>query len=480
MLILNQSLGLYTDFYELAMAQGYFLCEKRHESATFDYFFRTNPYSGGFTVFAGLADFLEMLNQFTYSDEDLEFLSKQGFRPEFLNYLKEFRFSGNIFSMQEGEIVFPNEPVLKVEGNIIEAQLIESLLLNILNFESLIATKAFRIKLVAGENIFSDFGLRRAQGLGSIHASRAACIGGAVSTSNVLAGKIFNIPVSGTLAHSWIQSFDNEQEAFRAYAKSSVNNVVLLVDTYDTLRSGIPNAIIVAKELQESGSRLNAIRLDSGDLAYLSKKARKMLDDADLKSVKIIASNQLNEHVVKSLLKEQNAPIDAFGIGTEMITGKPDAALDGVYKLSEVNSQPKMKLSENTEKNTLPGNKQVYRFYDENGNFYRDGIFCSDEKLKQIDTIYHPVHPEKNTPVQGLKAEALLQPVILNGKSMLINKTPQEIHGYLLKRAALLPDEHKRFISPHIYKVGISKKLLEKRNTLSKQLKTQNEAKRQK
>ncbi len=474
MLISNQNLGLYTDFYELAMAQGYFFCEKREESATFDYFFRTNPFKGGFTVFAGLADFLEMLEQFIYGDDDLKFLAEKGFKPEFLNYLKEFRFSGNIFSMKEGEIVFPNEPVLRVEGNIIEAQLIESLLLNILNFESLIATKAFRIKLVAGENIFSDFGLRRAQGFGAIHASRAACIGGAVSTSNVLAGKIFNIPVSGTLAHSWIQSFDNELDAFRAYTKAGNDNIILLVDTYDTLRSGVPNAITVAKELQEKGGALKAIRLDSGDLAYLSKKARKMLDDAGLKEVKIIASNQLNEYVVKSLLHDQKAPINAFGIGTEMITGKPDAALDGVYKLAEVNRQPKMKLSENIEKNTLPGNKQVYRFFDENGNFYRDGILYSSEKPQYLNTIYHPVYPEKNTSVKSLKSEALLQPLVVNGKSKIFAKTPQEIHEYLLKRAALLPDEHKRFISPHIYKVGISKKLMEKRNTLAKQLKTQN------
>ena len=474
MLISNQSMGLYTDFYELAMAQGYFFCEKKQESATFDYFFRTNPFNGGFTVFAGLSDFLEILKQFTYSEDDIDFLEAQGFKPEFLNYLKNFRFTGNIFSMQEGEIVFPNEPILKVEGNIIEAQLIESMLLNILNFESLIATKAFRIKLVAGENIFSDFGLRRAQGLGSIYASRSACIGGAVSTSNVLAGKIYNIPVTGTLAHSWIQSFDNELEAFRSYGKANMENIILLVDTYDTIHSGIPNAIKVAKELTEIGGQLKAIRLDSGDLAYLSKKARKMLDDAGLKYVKIIASNQLNEHVVKSLLHDQKAPIDAFGIGTEMITGKPDAALDGVYKLAEVNGQAKMKLSENIEKNTLPGNKQVYRFYDDNGIFFRDGILCSDENPQYLNTVYHPVYPEKNTPVKGLKKESLLHPVVEKGKAVVISKTPKEIHNYLLNRAALLPDEHKRFISPHIYKVGISKKLMEKRNTLARQLKTLN------
>ena len=477
MLNFIQNLGLYTDFYELAMAQGYYFCGKKNETATFDYFFRTNPFQGGFTVFAGLADFLEILEQFTYSKEDIEFLKAQGFKPEFLNYLKKFRFSGNIFSMQEGEIVFPNEPVLKVESNIIEAQLVESLLLNILNFESLIATKAFRIKMVAGENVFSDFGLRRAQGFGSIYASRAACIGGASSTSNVLAGKLYGIPVTGTIAHSWIQSFDNELDAFRTYSQSNPEHVILLVDTYDTLRSGVPNAIIVGNELKEKGNRLKAIRLDSGDLAYLSKKARKMLDDAGLNDVKIIASNQLNEHVVQSLLHDQKAPIDTFGIGTEMITGKPDAALDGVYKLAEVNHQPKMKLSENIEKTTLPGNKQVYRFFDATGNFSIDGIFCSDESIQDLNPVYHPVYPEKNTILKGLNYESLLSSVVSNGKVIVKSNSPAEIHNYAIKRAACLPVEHKRFISPHIYKVGISKKLLEKRNALTKQLNTQNYSK---
>src|SRR6056297_2548895 len=243
--------GLYTDFYELTMAQGYFYSGKKNDSPTFNYFFRTNPFKGGFTVFAGLQDFLELLSNFTYSESDIDYLKEQGFRSDFLNYLKDFQFSGNIMSVQEGEIVFPNEPVLQVEGNIIESQLIESFLLNILNFESLIATKAFRIKLVAGDRIFTDFGLRRAQGFGAIHASRAAIIGGAASTSNVLAGKLFGIPVSGTQAHSWVQSFDTELEAFRTYAKAHPENAILLVDTYDTLKSGMPNAIKVAKEMEE-------------------------------------------------------------------------------------------------------------------------------------------------------------------------------------------------------------------------------------
>jgi nicotinate phosphoribosyltransferase len=274
--------GLYTDFYELAMAQGYYLCGRKNERAAFNYFFRTNPFNGGYTVFAGLQDLLPALSEFNFSEEDIRYLADQGMQKEFLEYLSDFQFSGSINSVSEGEIVFPNEPILQVEGNIIECQLIESLLLNFLNFESLIATKAFRIKQVAGTKTFSDFGLRRAQGLGAIHASRASVIGGASSTSNVLAGKLFDIPVSGTQAHSWIQSFDNELEAFRLFAKTNPDNSVLLVDTINTLKSGVPNAIIVAKEMEKEGHRLKAIRLDSGDLAYLSKKARKMLDDAGL------------------------------------------------------------------------------------------------------------------------------------------------------------------------------------------------------
>lgn len=470
--LFSSSLGLYTDFYELTMAEGYFYCGKKNDTATFDYFFRTNPFKGGFTVFAGLQDLLDYLSVFTYKSSDIQFLKDQGMKPEFLDYLKDFRFSGNIFGVNEGEIVFPNEPVIRVEGNIIECQLIESLLLNIVNFESLIATKAFRIQLVSENKPFSDFGLRRAQGFGSVHASRAACIGGASSTSNVLAGKLYNIPVSGTQAHSWIQSFGSELEAFRAYAKIHPENTVLLVDTIDTLNSGVPNAIRVAKEMEQTGHRLKAVRLDSGDLAYLSKKTRKMLDSAGLGYIKIIASNQLNEMVIKSLLKEQDAPIDLFGIGTEMVTGKSDASLDGVYKLSEINGVPKMKISENIEKITLPGKKKLVRFFDNEGKFYRDAILLEEENPEETDVIYHPVYPEKNTSVKGLKFETLLFPVFSNGKISLRKKTIPEISSYLAERAKLLPDEHKRFISPHIYKTGISKKLMQTRETLEKQLKT--------
>ncbi len=460
-----KNIGLYTDFYELSMAQGYFLAGKKDEQTVFDYFYRTNPYEGGFMVFAGLADLLEALTNFRYDEEDLNYLKKNNFTPEFLNYLKDFRFNGRIVSVREGEIVFPYETLIRVEGTIIEAQLIETLLLNILNFESLIATKDFRIKLVAKDKLFSDFGLRRAHGYGGLQASRACMIGGAASTSNVLAGFLYDLPVSGTMAHSWVQSFDNELEAFRTYARFNPEHTILLVDTYDTLNSGIPNAIIVAKEMEAIGHRLIGIRLDSGDLAYLSKKARAMLDKAGFTDVKIIASNQLNEIVVKSL-DEQGAKIDGYGIGTELVTGKPDAALDGVYKLAQCNNIPRMKISENIEKVTLPGKKSLYRFFDEEGNFYRDAMLLCDEDPETCEYIIHPMYPEKRTRITDLKREALHQTVFENGHITQKIPSPLECHQYLMKRSEQLPEGHKRFVMPHIYKVGISEKLMNLRNEL--------------
>ncbi len=460
-----KNIGLYTDYYELSMAQGYFLDGKKDEKAVFDYFFRTNPYEGGFMVFAGLADLLEAIAGFRYEREELDYLKKNNFHPDFIAFLGDFRFNGRIVSVREGEIVFPYETLVRVEGTLIEAQLIETLLLNILNFESLIATKAFRIKLVAKDKLFTDFGLRRAHGYGGLQASRACIIGGASATSNVLAGFLYDLPVSGTMAHSWIQSFDSELDAFRTYARFNPEHTTLLVDTYDTLNSGVPNAILVAKEMESQGHRLIAIRLDSGDLAYLSKKARLLLDKAGLSYVKIIASNQLNEIVVKSL-EEQGAMIDGFGIGTELVTGKPDAALDGVYKLAECNNIPRMKISENIEKVTLPGKKSLYRFFDDEGNFFRDGLFLDTEDLNSSEFIVHPMYPEKRTRIKDLKRELLHQTVFEAGELTHPLSSPIECSQYLIKRAEQLPDGHKRFIMPHIYKVGISEKLLHLRNEL--------------
>ncbi len=465
----NESLGLYTDYYELSMAQGYYFTGKKDEKCVFDYFFRTNPFGGGFVVFAGLGDLLQSLLKFSYSEDNIKYLAERGFHKEFLKYLGNFRFNGRIYSVKEGEIIFPNEPVVRTEGNMIETQLIETLLLNILNFQSLIATKAFRVSLAAKDKIFTDFGLRRAHGAGGIQASRAAVIGGASGTSDVISGFHYDIPVTGTMAHSWIQSFDDELTAFRKYAEINPSSTILLVDTYHTLKSGVPNAIAVAKEMNEKGHHLVGIRLDSGDLAYLSKKARSMLDEAGLNDVKIFLSNQLNEYVINSL-EDQGAPVDGFGVGTDLVTGHPDAALDGVYKLAECNGKPRMKISENIEKVTLPGNKLLYRYFDPEGNFLRDGILLENEEPEECKRIYHPLYPEKSTDVSRLKRELLHEKVFENGKIVCEMPSPIKIHEYLLSRSAHLPDEHKRFIMPHIYKVGISKTLMIFRDELREKL----------
>ncbi len=462
----SSTIGLYTDYYELTMAYGYFRKGRAEETAVFDYFFRTSPFQNGFTVFAGLRDFLEMLESFTYSADDLAYLGSCGFPGDFLEYLRNFRFRGTIYSVEEGEVVFPGEPLVRVEGSLVETQLVESMLLNVLNFESLVATKAFRVRQAAGPRLVSEFGLRRAQGLGAMMATRASVIGGADSTSNTLAAKKYDIPASGTQAHSWIQSFGSELEAFMAYAEVHGSKTTLLVDTYDTLRSGLPNAILTARAMEERGERLWGIRLDSGDLAYLAKKTRRMLDDAGLPYVKIVASNQLNEHVIMSLLNEQEAPIDAFGVGTELVSAKPDAALDGVYKLAAVDGSPRMKISENVEKVTLPGAKCLVRFFDADGFFFRDGIFLEEECLSGEMVIYNPKFPEKMTDVAGLRFEHLLKPVYSGEKVLVEPMTPLQINGYLKERVALLPPEHRRFVRPHIYKVGISGKLLQLRTDL--------------
>src|SRR5699024_2186651 len=304
-----QLTGTYTDSYQLAMGQAYFLNNTHHQPAVFDYFFRKLPFKGGYVVFAGLAELLKAIENLHFSEEDLEFLAEQGYDKKYLAYLKNFKFKGSIYGPSEGEIIFPTEPILLIDGEMLAIQLIETFLLNILNFSSLIATKTARIRSVAPDKIISEFGLRRAQALGGIFASRAAVIGGADSTSNVFAAKKYGLQSSGTMAHSFVQMFDDELEAFRSFAKANPENCILLVDTYNTLKSGVPNAIKVAKEMEKRGQQLYGIRLDSGDLSYFSRKSRQLLDDAGLQYVKIAASNQLDEYVVRSLL-QQNSPID--------------------------------------------------------------------------------------------------------------------------------------------------------------------------
>lgn len=444
----------YTDLYQLTMAQAYFLKGRQNDPTVFDYFFRKIPYGGGFAIFAGLDDLLDLLEELRFEPEDLDFLLQCGLDREFVRYLKGFRFTGSIYSCREGDLVFPTRPVLQVEAPIVEAQIIETLLLNILNYQTLIATKASRMRLSAGDRKLVDFGLRRAHGPGGYYASRAAVAGGFDATSNVRAGIDYQIPVSGTMAHSFVQSYDNELDAFRDFALARPEDCVLLVDTYDTLRSGVPNAIIVAREMEERGHRLKAIRLDSGDLAWLAKESRKMLDDAGLGYVRIAASNQLDEYVIKSLI-EQNAPVDLFGVGTSLVIGRPDAALDGVYKLSFAAGKPRIKLSESLGKITLPHRKQVWRIALPDGTYAgSDAVALWDEGAP--DRMHHPFEPLKSQKLDRFEKEPLLEKVMEQGQRLLPSIPLSEISRYRQERLDRLPDEYKRFENPHVYKVGIS------------------------
>lgn len=454
----------YTDQYELVMAQVYFLEGREKDTAVYDYFFRKLPFGGGYAVFAGLADLLDILENLHFSARDIDFLRQKGLHPEFLAYLARFNFNGNIYAAREGDLVFPIRPVLTVEAGIIEAQIIETVLLNLLNFETLIATKATRMREAAKDHRLIDFGLRRAQGPGGYYASRAAVIGGFEATSNVRAGMDLDIPVSGTMAHSFIESHDDELAAFRAFSAGRPEDCVLLVDTYDTLKSGVPNAIKVGKEMEARGQRLRGIRLDSGDLAYLARQTRRMLDEADLGYVKIAASNQLDEYVIRSLL-EQEAPIDLFGVGTRLVTGQPDAALDGVYKLAFAGGRPRIKLSETMAKITLPHRKQVFRVLDRHGDFYgADAVALADEP--DVDAMFHPFDPLKSLSIRGFNKTPLLHLVMKGGRRTETAKPLIEISRFRQECVDRLPPEYKRFENPHIYKVGISRRLKAERDRL--------------
>ncbi|MBA2655716.1 MAG: nicotinate phosphoribosyltransferase [Tatlockia sp.] len=456
--------GSYTDKYQLSMAQAYFLKGQRDHSAIFDYFFRKLPFGGGYAIFAGLDTLLEILENLRFDKTDLDYLESQGFNDEFLNYLKNFQFKGSIYSCNEGEVIFPTSPILTVEANIIEAQLIETLVLNVLNFQTLIATKASRIREVSGDRKLIEFGLRRAQGPAGYYASRAAIIGGFDATSNVRAGRDFDIPILGTMAHSFVQSFDDELSAFRVFAESWPQHCVLLVDTYNTLASGVPNAITVGQEMKKQGHQLKGIRIDSGDLAYLSKKARLLLDKAGLNEVEISVSNQLDEYVIKSLL-EQDSPIDSFGVGTNLSTGVPDAALDGIYKLAYANNKPRIKISDSFKKITLPYKKQVYRILENGGQFWgADAITLAEEQ--EIEKMYHPFELSKSISLAHHKKEKLLHQVMAEGKILAPAKTLTELSQYRQQRLGCLPIEYKRIINPHIYKVGLSEKLYSQRALL--------------
>ena len=459
--------GLYTDFYELTMAQGYFCSGKKDDRATFDLYFRTSPFEGGYAVLAGIEQALASVRAFSYSPDDLAFLGSLGFRKEFLDYLAAFRFSGDIDAFREGDIVFAEDVLMRVTAPVIEAQLLESMLLNIVNFQTLIATKTMRIVSAARGRPVIDFGLRRAQAEASMAATRAAFIGGAVGTSNTLAARQLGIPAIGTHAHSWIQSFESEYAAFSAYGALYPESCTLLVDTYDTLASGVPNAIRVARELEERGERLRAIRLDSGDMAYLSRHARVMLDEAGLQYVKIIASNQLDEHLIDSILA-QGAPIDSFGVGTKLICSYDQPALDGIYKMCCINNSPTIKFSENPEKINNPGRKSVVRFLDEQGKFCLDALTLEGEQPASLDSIRHPVMPLKQTSVRraGARPEVVLLPAVRGGRPVEDAPDLARVQAFARARFAQLPDEHKRFANPHTYRVGLSAGLYDLRQEL--------------
>lgn len=456
--------GTFIDQYELAMAQVYFLSGRQNDKAVFDYFFRKAPFNSGYAIFAGLGDLLKILENLRFCEKEIDYLFREGHDHNFLDYLKNFVFKGNVYSCKEGEVVFANEPIIRIEGNLIEAQLIETLLLNVINFQSLIATKASRIRHAAKNKLLLEFGLRRAQGPGGYFASKAAIIGGFDSTSNVKSASDLNFIASGTMAHSFIQSECDEFTAFSKFCQFSPQDSVLLLDTYSTLKSGLPNAIKVAKEMEKRGQRLKGIRLDSGDLAYLSKECRKILDQENLHYVQIIASNQLDEFVIESLM-QQHSPIDVFGVGTKLATGYPDAALDGVYKLSEINDEPKIKLSESIAKISYPHRKQIYRVLNSDGTFFgADAVGLVQEE--EINVMYHPFDPIGSLNIDHFEKEPLLQLALKNGKPLLNPCDIFDIKAFSAQRLSKLAEEYQRFSNAHVYKIGLSEKLKTIRDSL--------------
>ena len=454
--------ALFLDLYELTMAQGYFK-RQRNTPCVFDMFFRRNPFKGGYAVFAGLEPLLEAIQAFHFEESDIAYLATLNlFEDDFLSYLKDFHFSGSLWAMDEGSLIFPSEPIIRVEAPIIEALLLEGLILNTINFQSLIATKTARIWLASGKSSIMEFGLRRAQGAdGAMSATRAAIIGGAAGTSNTLGGKLYNVPVMGTMAHAWVMSFPTEEEAFEQYAALYPDKSVFLIDTYNTLGSGIEAAITVGKKLHAQGKNFG-IRLDSGDMQYLSTEVRKRLDAAGLPDAKISISNELDEQIIELLILNR-APIDAWGVGTHLVTGGKESSFTGVYKLAAHQSpdgvwHPVMKVSDNPAKITNPGIKQVWRLYDGDGFFRADIIGLYDESMsvgKQI-TYYHPLNDYQQFSFKAAKAEALLHPKIINGAYTGTKETLQELHQRTAQQLECLHPTSRRLLNPHIYKVSLT------------------------
>jgi nicotinate phosphoribosyltransferase len=462
--------ALFTDFYSLTMAQGYWK-NNRTERAVFEMFFRHQPFGGGYSIFAGLGTFLERLVNFSFSGDDIAYLKSQKiFEDDFIGYLKTFRFNGTLWAIDEGTVVFPQEPLVRVEGSLVECQLIEGLLLNIINFQTLIATKACRVWLASKKGQVMEFGLRRAQGPdGALSASRAAYIGGTSGTSNTLAGKIFGIPVMGTMAHSWIMSFDSEEEAFETYASLYPDRAIFLIDTYDTLKSGIHNAIKAGKKLAVQGKNFG-VRLDSGDIHYLSIEVRRLLDAAGLNNAFITVSNDLDENIIETLVKE-GSPVNSWGVGTHLVTGGQASAFTGVYKMAAILGKaetiPVMKFSDNPEKTTNPGVKQVWRIKDKNGAAISDVLGIDDGLLAQDvpkdGQRYYFWHPSADYRHFLHTIEGSVQPLLKKRveDGALFGKQPllAEIKAHAAADLESFDSTYKRLLNPHIYKVSITDKL---------------------
>lgn len=469
-----RNLTLLTDFYELTMMQGYLKSGKHQEKVIFDMFYRKNPCGNGFAICCGLEQVVEYIRNLNFNEEDIDYLRSLGsFDEDFIEYLRGFHFTGDIYAIPEGTVVFPKEPLLKIIAPVIEAQLIETAVLNLINHQSLIATKACRVVYAAQGDGVMEFGLRRAQGPDAgIYGARAAVIAGCIGTSNVYAGRKFHVPVMGTHAHSWIMSFESELEAFKTYARLYPNNCILLVDTYDTLKSGVKNAILCYDAMKEEGISLKrfGIRLDSGDLAYLSKKARKMLDEAGYPDAIISASNDLDENLIASL-KAQGARITSWGVGTNLITSESQPSFGGVYKLAAIYSPegewiPKIKLSENSAKITNPGNKQIYRITEkDSGKVFADYITLEDEVFSEEEdlVLFDPVDTWKKSTLKGgsYAMKPLLVPIFLGGKLVYNCPPVEEIAAHCKREQESLWEECRRLTNPHAVHVDLSDKLYE-------------------
>ena len=471
----ERNISMMMDLYEMTMANGYFSDKGPKAEVTFDVFYRRNPDDGGFAIFAGLEQIIEYIEHLHFDEEDIAyFRGLKLFREDFLTYLKDYHFSGSIRSLREGTVMYPNEPILTVTAPLIDAQLIETAILAQINHQSLIATKTQRIVRAARGRAVSDFGARRAHNMdAAVYGARAAYIGGAVGTATVLAGKQFDIPVSGTMAHSWVMYYDDEYTAFKNYAEKYPDATLLLVDTYDVLHSGVPNAIRVAKEvLEPMGKKLVGVRLDSGDLAYLSKRVRAMLDEAGLPDVKIVASNSLDEYTISSILG-QGGCIDSFGVGERLITAKSDPVFGAVYKIVEVKKDgeiiPKIKVSETVEKITNPGSKKLYRIYDNEGKAIADLITRKDEELdlSQPYRYVDPKKPWKNRFFTDCTAKELMVDVIVDGKRVYETEKLSDIRDYVQRQLKdEIWDEEQRFENPHTHYLDMSPEYYELKMSL--------------